>query len=268
MVLDPIPQSLPVHFFGSRPQPPTSRCMHGSPSYDIDFCCMAVMIMISTIVACQWLLWYPLFLYNSHDHDIHYCCMAVIMMIFTILVWQSLLWYPLLLYGIIMMISTIVVWQSLLIMIFTILVWQSLLWYHLLLYVIIMMISTIVVWQPLWWYPLLLYGSHYYCIHNLLRRGFSDWIHHTIPASKISHHYWIHGSHYFAFPIMTDSTKYAAPPKSSKSRNSHSSVQIPMGERQAEILNQNLTVYLYCERKKETELLDLVEFRGYNNSGC
>ena len=25
MVLDPIPQSLPVHFFGSRPQPPTSR---------------------------------------------------------------------------------------------------------------------------------------------------------------------------------------------------------------------------------------------------
>jgi len=26
MVLDPIPQSLPVHFFGSRPQPPTSPC--------------------------------------------------------------------------------------------------------------------------------------------------------------------------------------------------------------------------------------------------
>ena len=25
MVLDPIPQTLPVHFFGSRPQPPTSR---------------------------------------------------------------------------------------------------------------------------------------------------------------------------------------------------------------------------------------------------
>ena len=25
MVLNPIPQSLPVHFFGSRPQPPTSR---------------------------------------------------------------------------------------------------------------------------------------------------------------------------------------------------------------------------------------------------
>jgi len=32
MVLDPIPQSLPVHFFGSRPQPPTSHppspCSH------------------------------------------------------------------------------------------------------------------------------------------------------------------------------------------------------------------------------------------------
>jgi len=26
MVLDPIPQSLPLHFFGSRPQPPTSPC--------------------------------------------------------------------------------------------------------------------------------------------------------------------------------------------------------------------------------------------------
>ena len=25
MVLDPIPQSLPIHFFGSQPQPPTSR---------------------------------------------------------------------------------------------------------------------------------------------------------------------------------------------------------------------------------------------------
>ena len=27
MVLDPIPQSLPVHFCGSRPQPPTSLCV-------------------------------------------------------------------------------------------------------------------------------------------------------------------------------------------------------------------------------------------------
>ena len=30
MVLDPIPQSLPVHFFGSRPQPPTSSKNGGS----------------------------------------------------------------------------------------------------------------------------------------------------------------------------------------------------------------------------------------------
>jgi len=30
MVLDPIPQSLPVHFFGSRPQPPTSPHSHTS----------------------------------------------------------------------------------------------------------------------------------------------------------------------------------------------------------------------------------------------
>ena len=29
MVLDPIPQSLPVDFFGSRPQPPTSHVYHG-----------------------------------------------------------------------------------------------------------------------------------------------------------------------------------------------------------------------------------------------
>jgi len=37
MVLDPIPQSLPVHFFGSRPQLPTSplraiRCVRGEES--------------------------------------------------------------------------------------------------------------------------------------------------------------------------------------------------------------------------------------------
>ena len=30
MVLDPIPQSLPVHFFGSRPQPPTSPHIRGT----------------------------------------------------------------------------------------------------------------------------------------------------------------------------------------------------------------------------------------------
>ena len=37
MVLDPIPQSLPAHFFGSRPQPPTSqeRCASTSAGYTI-----------------------------------------------------------------------------------------------------------------------------------------------------------------------------------------------------------------------------------------
>ena len=34
MVLDPIPQSLPVHFFGSRPQPPTSRAAPSSPEIE------------------------------------------------------------------------------------------------------------------------------------------------------------------------------------------------------------------------------------------
>ena len=33
MVLDPIPQSLPVHFFGSRPQPPTSRLQSSRQVY-------------------------------------------------------------------------------------------------------------------------------------------------------------------------------------------------------------------------------------------
>ena len=38
MVLDPIPQSLPVHFFGSRPQPPTSR---GSSRLHDSYCAMS-----------------------------------------------------------------------------------------------------------------------------------------------------------------------------------------------------------------------------------
>ena len=36
MVLDPIPQSLPVHFFGSRPQPPTSRRMATIKAFGYD----------------------------------------------------------------------------------------------------------------------------------------------------------------------------------------------------------------------------------------
>jgi len=39
MVLDPIPQSLPVHFFGSRPQPPTSRTRAAySNQYKLSLC--------------------------------------------------------------------------------------------------------------------------------------------------------------------------------------------------------------------------------------
>jgi len=39
MVLDPIPQSVPEHFFGSRPQPPTSyadMCPHSPPTYRLE----------------------------------------------------------------------------------------------------------------------------------------------------------------------------------------------------------------------------------------
>jgi len=46
MVLDPIPQPLPVHFFGSRPQPPTSQMnitMH-------EFCCTCVYVCMCVCV--------------------------------------------------------------------------------------------------------------------------------------------------------------------------------------------------------------------------
>ena len=50
MVLDPIPQSLPVHFFGSRPQPPTSRDMH---TYFILICVLVyIYIYIYTLNIC------------------------------------------------------------------------------------------------------------------------------------------------------------------------------------------------------------------------
>ena len=47
MVLDPIPQSLPVHFFGSRPQPPTSPgiinvCTHVRPYPFLSLMCNVV----------------------------------------------------------------------------------------------------------------------------------------------------------------------------------------------------------------------------------
>jgi len=50
MVLDPIPQPLPVHFFGSRPQPPTSH------TYVSEVLCkvMCVCVWISMIYVCMW----------------------------------------------------------------------------------------------------------------------------------------------------------------------------------------------------------------------
>ena len=44
MVLDPIPQSLPVQFFGSRPQPPTSPSI---PLLDRGFCCKDTILSVS-----------------------------------------------------------------------------------------------------------------------------------------------------------------------------------------------------------------------------
>jgi len=47
MVLDPIPQSLPVHFFGSRPQPPTSpRGCHSTGSNKQDNQCRYAFISL------------------------------------------------------------------------------------------------------------------------------------------------------------------------------------------------------------------------------
>ena len=46
MVLDRIPQSLPVHLFGSRPQPPTSR--HGIPSLSLRILCREPILTICT----------------------------------------------------------------------------------------------------------------------------------------------------------------------------------------------------------------------------
>jgi len=53
MVLDPIPQSLPVHFFGSRPQPPTSRFgtyCHICYQYIYDICCIYYLLCIISII--------------------------------------------------------------------------------------------------------------------------------------------------------------------------------------------------------------------------
>ena len=54
MVLDPIPQSLPVHFFGSRPQPPTSRkssIEHPVAEMCVLQCGVVVRVLLQCVVA-------------------------------------------------------------------------------------------------------------------------------------------------------------------------------------------------------------------------
>jgi len=50
MVLDPIPQPLPVHFFGSRPQPPTSHRTWSKPR--ISMCVWTAYFQAREIYAC------------------------------------------------------------------------------------------------------------------------------------------------------------------------------------------------------------------------
>ena len=52
MVLDPIPRSLPVHFFGSRPQPPTSRMTWWSVLQYVAACCSAMQSASSSFESC------------------------------------------------------------------------------------------------------------------------------------------------------------------------------------------------------------------------
>ena len=59
MVLDPIPPSLPVHFFGSRPQPPTSHPTYVAVTCYVSCChvwlmceCISLWICTSRICGC------------------------------------------------------------------------------------------------------------------------------------------------------------------------------------------------------------------------
>ena len=51
MVLDPIPQSLPVHFFGSRPQPPTSR-LDGVVSFPTIYSFLQLFAAFCSVLQC------------------------------------------------------------------------------------------------------------------------------------------------------------------------------------------------------------------------
>jgi len=81
MVLDPIPQSLPVHFFGSRPQPPTSPFVRQKRLSQKRLTCRP-MWMISTKSLCIFIYlylslfifiyeWYPWNLYSSYVNDMN-----------------------------------------------------------------------------------------------------------------------------------------------------------------------------------------------------
>ena len=52
MVLDPIPQPLPVHFFGSRPQPPTSHRIHHAVVFRVPQCLLYTLHTLHTWRQC------------------------------------------------------------------------------------------------------------------------------------------------------------------------------------------------------------------------
>jgi len=93
MVLDPIPQSLPVYFFGSRPQPPTSRvmcdeaCDNSVHKYMHEHTCMCMNMCVETCrssrhasyvaygcVRCVMNAWYVSAHMCIHTHVCSYIC--------------------------------------------------------------------------------------------------------------------------------------------------------------------------------------------------
>jgi len=73
MVLDPIPQSLPVHFFGSRPQPPTSHGVCREDAYRESFMCVAWLMCVCTMTL------YMCTMTHSHQGSRHVPCRDSIM---------------------------------------------------------------------------------------------------------------------------------------------------------------------------------------------
>ena len=77
MVLDPIPQCLPVHIFGSRPQPPTSPCLRKLISADMGRSWVKSLTSIENFVT--WLMSLYHLRMTSHES-----CLAAIYLIFYI----------------------------------------------------------------------------------------------------------------------------------------------------------------------------------------